>query len=118
MTKYIEIDGIGEFVPRSEYDALAAQVEALKDWRLLALKFDGHRMQAMSMLKMVATGDFDMEEVRQFIAAASVSGKEHLRELRAEAVLDAVNEHTKKYGNSHFGRHLREYAEQILQGNM
>jgi hypothetical protein len=30
MTKYIEIDGIGEIVPRSEYDALAAQVEALQ----------------------------------------------------------------------------------------
>lgn len=30
MTKYIEMDGIGEFVPRSEYDALLAQVEALR----------------------------------------------------------------------------------------
>jgi len=30
MTKYIEIDGIGEVVPSSEYEALAAQVEALK----------------------------------------------------------------------------------------
>lgn len=30
MVKYIEIDGIGEVVPRSEYDALAAHVEVLQ----------------------------------------------------------------------------------------
>lgn len=40
----------------------------------------------------------------------------HLRQVRADAVLDAVNEHEKKYGNSHFGRHLREYADSILAG--
>lgn len=68
------------------YEELLEEVEALKDWRLLALQFDGHRMQAMSMLKMVATGNFDMEEIRQFIAAAPVSGNEHLRKVRADAV--------------------------------
>lgn len=40
----------------------------------------------------------------------------HLRQVRADAVFDAVNEHGKKYGNSHFGRHLREYADSILAG--
>lgn len=66
--------------------ALAAQVENLKDWRRLALQFDGHRMQAMSMLKMVASGNFDLEDVRQFVAAAPVSGGEHLAQIRAEAI--------------------------------
>lgn len=74
----------------TERDALAAQVGALKDWRLLALQFDGHRMQAMSTLKMVATGNFNMEEVRQFIAAAPVSGDKHLAEIRAQAAETAI----------------------------
>lgn len=69
------------------YEELQAQVEALKDWRRLALQFDGHRMQAMSTLKMVATGNFDMEEVRRFIAAAPVSGEQHLAEIRANAAI-------------------------------
>lgn len=60
-------------------------VEALKDWRRLALQFDGHRMQAMSMLKLVASGNFDIEEVKKFVAAAPISGDTHLREIRAES---------------------------------
>lgn len=44
------------------------------------------------------------------------SYQHHLRQVRSAAVLDAVNEHEKKYGNSHFGRHLREYADSILAG--
>lgn len=70
---------------QSERNELADEVEALKDWRRLALQFDGHRMQAMSMLKMVASGKFDIEEVKKFIAAAPVCGDKHLRDARAEA---------------------------------
>lgn len=72
------------------YQDLTDEVEALKDWRRLAMQFDGHRMQAMSMLKMIATGNFDVEEVRQFIAAAPVSGNEHLKTLRVQAFLAGV----------------------------
>jgi len=66
---------------------LVAQVEALKDWRKLALQFDGHRMQAMCMLKAVAAGSAAIYEVNEFIAKAPVSGTEHLNQIKAEAVL-------------------------------
>lgn len=75
----------GAWVSFEDYAELQEEVEALKYWRKLALQFDGHRMNAMSMLKMVATGNFDMEEVRKFIAAAPVSGDKHLTEIRAQA---------------------------------
>lgn len=39
-----------------------------------------------------------------------------LRQVRADAVMDAANEHEKKYGNSNFGRHMHEYAASILAG--
>lgn len=114
----LALAGLQRVGASSAMDALAEEVQALKDWRQLALQFDGHRMQAMSMLKMVATGNFDMEEVRQFIAAAPVSGDKHLAEIRAQAVIDAVVSHEVKYGNSQFGRHLREYADSIRRGEV
>lgn len=39
----------------------------------------------------------------------------HLAEIMAQAVIDAVVSHEVKYGNSQFGRHLREYAANIRQ---
>lgn len=69
---------------------LADDVEGLTHWRRLALQFDGHRMQAMCMLKLVASGKFDIEEVKTFVAAAPVCGDEHLRDVKAEAVIGAV----------------------------
>jgi hypothetical protein len=68
-----------------EKAALAWQVEALKDWRRLALQFDGHRMQAMCMLKAVAAGSAAIYEVNEFIAKAPVFGTEHLNQIKAEA---------------------------------
>ena len=66
-------------------DALAAQVEALEKWRRLALQFDGQRMQAMGLLKMIATGHFDMRVIQKFVADAPVSGDAYLAEIKAEA---------------------------------
>ena len=68
---------------------LTAQVEALKDWRRLALQFDGHRMQAMCMLKSVAAGSAAIYEVNDFIAKAPVSGADHLNQIKVEAVMSA-----------------------------
>jgi len=85
---------------QEENAELQEEVEALKYWRKLALQFDGHRMNAMSMLKMVATGNFDLEEVRKFIAAAPVSGDKHLTEIRAQSLQDAIHAVANKYEGS------------------
>lgn len=69
----------------AENEALAAQVAALEKWRKLALQFDGQRMQAMGLLKMIATGHFDMRVIRKFVADAPVSGDAYLAEIKAEA---------------------------------
>lgn len=93
----IQVAGLGVYIPLEKYQQLeqqhaelVAQVEALKDWRRLALQFDGHRMQAMSLLKQVATANFSYDEVSAFVAAAPVSGNEHIRDIQAEAVLGAI----------------------------
>ena len=113
MTKYIEIDGIGEVVSRSEYDALAAQVDAI-----------AAHGSSLATAASMATGalpigspvtEFCVEAVKRFNAAKDATPQHHLRQVLAEAVLDAANEHEKKYGNSHFGRHMREYADSIRQ---
>lgn len=112
MTKYIETDGIGEVVSRSEYDALAAQVEALRDaldkienWNECTLEF---RVNYGSK----GERDFYRNVAKNALAATP---QQHLAEVRAQAVIDAVVSHEVKYGNSQFGRHLREYAANIRQ---
>jgi len=77
------VDHISEL--EREKAELVAQVEALKDWRRLALQFDGHRMQAMCVLKAVAAGSAAIYEVNEFIAKAPVSGTDHLNQIKAEA---------------------------------
>lgn len=109
----------GTWVSFEDYAELQEEVEALKYWRKLALQFDGHRMNAMSMLKLVATGKFDMEEVRRFIAAAPVSGDEHLRQVRADAVSSLLDAHL-HYGTSRgcviHTDDIKKYASGILAG--
>ena len=88
--------------------ALAAQVEALRNI--------GRRLwgspESTDRQDVEAEADLWLE----LNAALLATPQHHMRQVRAEAVLDAVNEHEKKYGNSHFGRHLREYADSILAG--
>jgi hypothetical protein len=67
------------------YEELQAQVEVLKDWRRLALQFDGQRMMAMSFLKGITEGNYDQKEIRAFLAEAPKSGNEHLRDIQADA---------------------------------
>jgi len=82
MTKYIEIDGIGEVVPRSEYDALAAQVEALRkalnDQLNDCINFDGGKLT-----------DAIMKHSSDLLAATP---QQHLAEIRAQAVEYAADQ--------------------------
>ena len=50
--------------------------------------------------------------------ARAATPQQHLAEIRAQAVMDAVVSHEVKYGNSQFGRHLREYADSIRRGEV
>ena len=51
-------------------EELTDEIAALTQWRLLARKFDAHRMQAMALLRKVANGQFTQAEVEEFVAAA------------------------------------------------
>lgn len=111
-----------------QIDDLSEELKAQMDWRRLALQFDGHRMQAMSMLKMVATGQFDIEEVRQFIAAAPVSGNEHLRQIRAEGSIggfvagfgrrSALGPLRKCWSQDEIKEMASEHADRVLRGEV
>lgn len=110
---------------RQQRDAFAAQVEALEKWRKLALQFDGQRMQAMGLLKMIATGHFDMRVIRKFVADAPVSGDAYLAEIKADVVEKYYYmgwEHslsTKAKDGDHYGcgkRLAKEFADQVRQG--
>lgn len=69
MTKYIEINGMGEVVPRSEYDALAAQVESVVN------TFTD------------ATNTPEMQAVGKILKEVfGVAPQQHLAEIRAQAV--------------------------------
>jgi len=108
----------------AERDELAAELaeetETADNWRRLALQFDGHRMQAMSMLKMVASGQFDIEEVERFVAAAPVSGNEHLRQIQADAgragFIAGYSSFALYDTPFHANKKADQYAERIRKG--
>lgn len=87
---------------QSEHDALAATVEAL---RKTIIEYDD-----------CDTASQSKKACSDMIALAKATPQQHLRDVRAEAVIDAVVSHETKYGNSQFGRHLREYAERVKAG--
>lgn len=99
---------------------LAEQVEALKDWRRLALQFDGHRMQAMCMLKSVAAGSAAIYEVNEFIAKAPVSGVEHLNKIKADAIDAAVDFEDNRWCETCSDRieMILEYAKKVRAGEL
>lgn len=99
---------------KAERDALAAQVEDLLAHGTALATAASMATGAMDIGSPVTA--FCVEAVKRFNAAKAATPQHHLRQVRADAVLDAVNEHEKKYGNSHFGRHMREYAASILAG--
>jgi hypothetical protein len=102
------------------YEELQAQVEVLKDWRRLALQFDGQRMQAISLLKQIAANNFSHEEVKSFLAAAPVSGNAHLSEIKADAGRAGFVAGAMEWGGIGFAATVEanadEYAEKIKQG--
>lgn len=106
---------------KTERSALAAQVEALLDCLC--------SIQQQCIGEITMSYQLDAESIgRQIYRATGMTEpylrerlkvpSDHLRELRAEAVIDAVFSHEVKYGNSQFGRHLREYADSIRRGEV
>lgn len=93
---------------------LAAQVEALKlPLKALletSLGFGGSLQADGQFAYRVRESVFKKAE-----SALATTPQQHLAEIRAGAVIDAVVSHEVKYGNSQFGRHLREYAANIRQ---
>lgn len=61
-------------------------------WRDLALQFDGHRMQAISLLKMIVNDapDDQYSSVRDFLKSGPLSGEEVLRERIAQMLKENV----------------------------
>ena len=79
MTKYIEIDGIGEFVPRSEYDALAAKLATISD-EIMAIINDSRGVDGYHLNGDVATWDsFNLVDI------ILVEPQQHLANMQAEA---------------------------------
>lgn len=79
--------GINE-VPLYRHAPPADEDETEKQWRSLALQFDGHRMQAISFLKQIlkelpAT---EFSSAREFLKAGPLTGEEILRNRIAEIV--------------------------------
>lgn len=129
---------------KSERDALAAQVESLRE-ALVELRDVAQRCDSWESFPQSALDAADAAlhetphcaEVKIPTNAEEAAGMaligmsylehnapekltelhiDHLRQVRADAVMDAANEHEKKYGNSNFGRHMHEYAASILAG--
>lgn len=81
---------------RAEREAARVAIEQLREdfeelqdtsrkWRDLALQFDGHRMEAMGILRALANGiEISTEEIKAFVAAEPLSGEEVLRQRIAE----------------------------------
>lgn len=107
MTKYIEIDGIGEVVPRSEYDALAAQVWALRDKlsEVVAL-LDVDGMTAVQWL---------LDNCPEIESLTNIEPEQHLAEVKAEAIHEAIEYATENYGEVLISE-LVEYADSIRKG--
>lgn len=63
-------------------EAKLAGLDKEPRWRELALQFDGHRMEAISLLKMIVndTPPDSYSSVRNFLNSAPLSGEEVLRE--------------------------------------
>lgn len=62
---------------------LEAQAEITRQWRNLALQFDGHRMEALGMLRAIAEGHDMSAYVAEFVARAPLSGEEVLAQRLA-----------------------------------
>lgn len=57
-------------------------------WRILALQFDGHRMQALGFLKQIlnALPESEFTEAREFLKASPLSGEEVLQNRIGEMI--------------------------------
>ncbi len=78
--------GIEEFKKMLPQPAPAVEDETKGEWRRLALQFDGHRMQAISFLKMILNElpATEFSSAREFIKAGPLPGEEILRNRIAE----------------------------------
>lgn len=77
------IDIAEEFLSLKERaEAAEAKVETENKWRDLALQFDGHRMQAISLLKMIVNDapEKQFTSVRNFLKCGPLSGEEVMNE--------------------------------------
>jgi hypothetical protein len=63
-------------------EAAEAKLETENKWRDLALQFDGHRMQAISLLKMIVNDapEKQFTSVRNFLKCGPLSGEEVMNE--------------------------------------
>lgn len=87
--------------------ALAAQVETVKS--LFSLN---------CLVGCDGILHYPVAQYNKVVDALNAAPQQHLAEIRAQAVIDAVVSHEVKYGNSQFGRHLREYADSIRRGEV
>jgi hypothetical protein len=71
--------------------SLLDECESGEQWRNLALQFDMHRMQAMALIRMVASGAASSSQCYEFAARAPIPGHEITERLaKAEAERDAA----------------------------
>lgn len=68
---------------------LEAQTEITRQWRNLALQFDGHRMEALGLLRAIAEGHDLRDRVAEFVARAPLSGEEVLAQRLAAMAAEA-----------------------------
>lgn len=85
---FVAKDGDVAVLPLYRHAQPADEDETEKQWRSLALQFDGHRMQAISFLKQIlkelpAT---EFSSAREFLKAGLLTGEEILRNRIAEIV--------------------------------
>lgn len=87
-------EGFENFQALVPAGAAEADQAIAADWRRLALQFDGHRMQAIGLLRvalaeMSEEGGAVAQDIQNFLSAAPLSGEAVLNERLAAMVTDA-----------------------------